>query len=90
MVIAKDHLCIALERGTFVSNSLYLSWFDHRYRRAQLALGKGNEDLAREALKRRKSYAVSSPQPPPYPVPHLSSETVSEIKQLYVILRNFT
>lgn len=27
------------------------------YRRAQLALGKGNEDLAREALKRRKSYA---------------------------------
>lgn len=29
------------------------------YRRAQLALGKGEEDLAREALKRRKSYAVS-------------------------------
>ncbi|KAL6586824.1 Membrane-associated 30 kDa protein, chloroplastic [Orobanche minor] len=28
------------------------------YRRAQLALGKGDEDLAREALKRRKSYAV--------------------------------
>ncbi|KAG8390737.1 hypothetical protein BUALT_Bualt01G0114500 [Buddleja alternifolia] len=27
------------------------------YRRAQLALGKGDEDLAREALKRRKSYA---------------------------------
>ncbi|KAL6988696.1 Membrane-associated protein vipp1, chloroplastic [Sarracenia purpurea var. burkii] len=27
------------------------------YRRAQLALGKGNEDLAREALKRRKAYA---------------------------------
>ncbi|PIN21638.1 hypothetical protein CDL12_05674 [Handroanthus impetiginosus] len=27
------------------------------YRRAQLALGKGEEDLAREALKRRKSYA---------------------------------
>jgi hypothetical protein len=30
-----------------------------RYRRAQLALQKGDEDLAREALKRRKSYAVS-------------------------------
>lgn len=30
-----------------------------RYKRAQLALGKGDEDLAREALKRRKSYAVS-------------------------------
>ncbi|KAF8755849.1 hypothetical protein HU200_011325 [Digitaria exilis] len=28
-----------------------------RYRRAQLALQKGDEDLAREALKRRKSYA---------------------------------
>lgn len=27
------------------------------YRKAQLALGKGEEDLAREALKRRKSYA---------------------------------
>uniref|UniRef100_A0A7N0RAX7 Uncharacterized protein n=1 Tax=Kalanchoe fedtschenkoi TaxID=63787 RepID=A0A7N0RAX7_KALFE len=27
------------------------------YKRAQLALGKGEEDLAREALKRRKSYA---------------------------------
>ncbi|CAK9148791.1 unnamed protein product, partial [Ilex paraguariensis] len=27
------------------------------YHRAQLALGKGDEDLAREALKRRKSYA---------------------------------
>lgn len=32
---------------------------DDRYRRAQLALGKGDEDLAREALKRRKAYAVS-------------------------------
>lgn len=32
---------------------------DDRYKRAQLALGKGDEDLAREALKRRKSYAVS-------------------------------
>ncbi|KAF8664107.1 hypothetical protein HU200_055019 [Digitaria exilis] len=28
------------------------------YRRAQLALQKGDEDLAREALKRRKSYAL--------------------------------
>ncbi|XP_052200549.1 probable membrane-associated 30 kDa protein, chloroplastic [Diospyros lotus] len=27
------------------------------YKRAQLALGKGDEDLAREALKRRKAYA---------------------------------
>lgn len=31
----------------------------NRYRKAQFALGKGDEDLAREALKRRKSYAVS-------------------------------
>lgn len=31
-----------------------------RYRKAQLALQKGEEDLAREALKRRKSYAVNS------------------------------
>ncbi|EHA8588739.1 membrane-associated 30 kDa protein, chloroplastic [Cocos nucifera] len=31
---------------------------DDWYRRAQLALAKGDEDLAREALKRRKSYAV--------------------------------
>uniref|UniRef100_A0A6V7QSX5 Membrane-associated 30 kDa protein, chloroplastic n=1 Tax=Ananas comosus var. bracteatus TaxID=296719 RepID=A0A6V7QSX5_ANACO len=30
---------------------------DDWYRRAQLALEKGDEDLAREALKRRKSYA---------------------------------
>ncbi|XP_008800318.1 probable membrane-associated 30 kDa protein, chloroplastic [Phoenix dactylifera] len=30
---------------------------DDWYRRAQLALAKGDEDLAREALKRRKSYA---------------------------------
>ncbi|KAG6531745.1 hypothetical protein ZIOFF_005565 [Zingiber officinale] len=31
---------------------------DEWYRKAQLALGRGDEDLAREALKRRKSYAV--------------------------------
>uniref|UniRef100_A0A453G7P8 Membrane-associated 30 kDa protein, chloroplastic n=1 Tax=Aegilops tauschii subsp. strangulata TaxID=200361 RepID=A0A453G7P8_AEGTS len=30
------------------------------YRRAQLALQKGEEDLAREALKRRKSYAENA------------------------------
>ncbi|ONK78388.1 uncharacterized protein A4U43_C02F18260 [Asparagus officinalis] len=30
---------------------------DDWYKRAQLALAKGDEDLAREALKRRKSYA---------------------------------
>ncbi|WOL11268.1 putative membrane-associated 30 kDa protein, chloroplastic [Canna indica] len=30
---------------------------DEWYRKAQLALAKGEEDLAREALKRRKSYA---------------------------------
>ncbi|VAH42611.1 unnamed protein product [Triticum turgidum subsp. durum] len=30
------------------------------YRRAQLALQKGDEELAREALKRRKSYAVDN------------------------------
>jgi len=29
---------------------------DEWYRRAELALGKGDEELAREALKRRKSY----------------------------------
>lgn len=34
--------------------------FLYRYRKAQLALQKGEEDLAREALKRRKSYAVSA------------------------------
>ncbi|KMS98265.1 hypothetical protein BVRB_4g094140 [Beta vulgaris subsp. vulgaris] len=32
---------------------------DDWYKRAQLALSKGDEELAREALKRRKSYAVS-------------------------------
>lgn len=32
--------------------------FPDRYKRAQLALSKGDEDLAKEALKRRKSYAV--------------------------------
>ncbi|KAI3506504.1 hypothetical protein L1887_28865 [Cichorium endivia] len=30
------------------------------YKRAQLALGIGDEDLAREALKRRKSYAITN------------------------------
>ncbi|XP_042436383.1 probable membrane-associated 30 kDa protein, chloroplastic [Zingiber officinale] len=33
---------------------------DEWYRKAQLALGRGDEDLAREALKRRKSYADSA------------------------------
>ncbi|RWW21917.1 hypothetical protein BHE74_00023533 [Ensete ventricosum] len=33
---------------------------DEWYRKAQLALAKGDEDLAREALKRRKSYAVGT------------------------------
>ena len=32
---------------------------DEWYRRAELALNKGDDDLAREALKRRKAYAVS-------------------------------
>lgn len=31
---------------------------DDWYRRAKLALEKGDEDLAREALKRRKDYEV--------------------------------
>ncbi len=31
---------------------------DEWYRRAELALAKGDDDLAREALKRRKAYAV--------------------------------
>lgn len=35
---------------------------DDWYRRAELALGKGEEELAREALKRRKAYAVRTPQ----------------------------
>jgi hypothetical protein len=34
-------------------------YVQYRYRKAQFALQKGEEDLAREALKRRKSYAVS-------------------------------
>ena len=33
---------------------------DDWFRRAELALGKGEEELAREALKRRKAYAVRS------------------------------
>jgi len=33
---------------------------DEWYRRAQLALSKGDEDLAREALKRRQTYETSS------------------------------
>lgn len=33
---------------------------DEWYRRAELALNKGDDDLAREALKRRKAYAVSA------------------------------
>ncbi|KAF3535709.1 hypothetical protein F2Q69_00019949 [Brassica cretica] len=33
---------------------------DDWYKRAQLALAKGDEDLAREALKRRKSFAVDA------------------------------
>jgi hypothetical protein len=43
---------------SFVCLFFFISIF--RYRRAQLALQKGDEDLAREALKRRKSYAVST------------------------------
>ena len=31
---------------------------DEWYRRAELALGKGDEELAREALSRRKSFQV--------------------------------
>jgi phage shock protein A len=33
---------------------------DDWYRRAQLALGKGDEELAREALKRRQSYQANA------------------------------
>ena len=36
---------------------------EYRYRKAQFALEKGDEDLAREALKRRKSNAVSYHHP---------------------------
>ena len=32
---------------------------DQWYRRAELALQKGDDELAREALKRRKAYEVS-------------------------------
>lgn len=38
---------------------IFILGLQYRYRKAQLALEKGDEDLAREALKRRKSYAVS-------------------------------
>lgn len=45
---------------SIMSNSCCLSpLLEYRYRKAQLALEKGEEDLAREALKRRKSNAVS-------------------------------
>lgn len=44
MVVDSCYICLLLE---------------YRYRKAQLALEKGDEDLAREALKRRKSNAVS-------------------------------
>lgn len=38
---------------------MFSSQQDEWYRRAELALNKGDDDLAREALKRRKAYAVS-------------------------------
>lgn len=42
-----------------VDKCYFVLYFEYRYRKAQFALEKGDEDLAREALKRRKSYAVS-------------------------------
>jgi hypothetical protein len=42
--------------GIWIPCFVFYIWC--RYGRAQLALQKGEEDLAREALKRRKSYAV--------------------------------
>lgn len=44
----------------FMYTYQYYALHCYRYRKAQLALQKGEEDLAREALKRRKSYAVCS------------------------------
>lgn len=42
-----------------VDKCYFVLYFEYRYHKAQFALEKGDEDLAREALKRRKSYAVS-------------------------------
>lgn len=36
-----------------------------RYRRAELALSKGDEELAKEALSRRKTFAVRGRSPGP-------------------------
>ena len=47
--------------SSFIVWSLFSFSFltnNNRYGKAQLALRKGDEDLASEALKRRKSYAV--------------------------------
>ncbi|KAJ8421885.1 hypothetical protein Cgig2_009604 [Carnegiea gigantea] len=43
--------------GKLSADMKTLSVLNYLYKRAQLALSKGDEDLAREALKRRKSYA---------------------------------
>lgn len=53
-------VCFSLDPCFLTSNSsLFLIILScNRYKRAQLALAKGDEDLAREALKRRKSFAV--------------------------------
>lgn len=45
--------------GDLVVSARIVILQDEWYRRAELALNKGDDDLAREALKRRKAYAVS-------------------------------
>ncbi|KAJ0092411.1 hypothetical protein Patl1_26640 [Pistacia atlantica] len=50
------------------------------YRKAQLALQKGEEDLAREALKRRKSYAVSCHLPKRFILGMLLKDNASALK----------
>ena len=51
------HGCLVRSWGCLALEMLYARQ-DDWYRRAELALSKGEEDLAREALKRRKAYEV--------------------------------
>ncbi|CAG9462150.1 unnamed protein product [Pedinophyceae sp. YPF-701] len=53
---------------------------DDWYRRAELALQKGDEELAREALKRRKSYADNAEQ--------MSQQLVAQKKATEQLIQN--
>lgn len=57
VLVAMQTVSAAQERERITKVLPYLSQ-DEWYRRAELALNKGDDDLAREALKRRKAYAV--------------------------------